>query len=143
MRLLWAIDHGMQATSKRMEATLGMTFPQRLVLRIVGRYPQISAGELAKIMHVHPSTITGILRRLEQRGVVGRVPDPTDARRALLTLSEAGKELDVRTPGTVEAAVSKLLDEVPPKKLRAASDVLRALAARLELAEAAEAPKKS
>ena len=44
MRLLWALHHGMQSTSKRMEATLGLTGPQRLVLRLVGRFPGIAAG---------------------------------------------------------------------------------------------------
>ena len=68
MRLLWAVDHGLQRRSKRMAATLGVTGPQRLVIRIVGRFPGISAGRLASILHLHPSTLTGILRRLERGG---------------------------------------------------------------------------
>src|ERR1700733_2332457 len=37
MRLLWSIEHGLQSASKHMEGTLGITGPQRLVLRIVGQ----------------------------------------------------------------------------------------------------------
>ena len=33
MRVVWALDHALQKTSKRMETTLGMTAPQRLVIR--------------------------------------------------------------------------------------------------------------
>src|ERR1043166_5479874 len=44
MRLLWTIEHGLQRMSKRMENVLGITGPQRLVLRVVGRYPDISAS---------------------------------------------------------------------------------------------------
>ena len=66
MRLLWAIDHGLQTRSKRMAAALGVTGPQRLVIRIVGRFPGVSAGQLARILHLDPSTLTGILRRLER-----------------------------------------------------------------------------
>ena len=55
MRMLWSIDHGLQTTSKRMEATLGVTGLQRMVLRLVGRFPGISAGHLARILHVHVS----------------------------------------------------------------------------------------
>ena len=33
MRLLWAVDHALQSTSKRMESTFGLTGPQRLVVR--------------------------------------------------------------------------------------------------------------
>src|ERR1700761_877276 len=76
MRLLWAVDHALQSNSKRMETALGVTGPQRLVIRLVGQRPGISAGELAELLHVHPSTLTGILSRLEQRGAVVRKPDP-------------------------------------------------------------------
>src|SRR5206468_4578402 len=57
MRLLWAVDHALQSASKRMEATFGVTGPQRLVVRIVGRFPGIAAGRVAQILHVHPSTL--------------------------------------------------------------------------------------
>src|SRR6185436_8768825 len=78
MRLLWAVDHALQSASKRMEATHGVTGPQRLVVRIVGRFPGIAAGRIAEILHVHPSTLTGILKRLEQRQILTRRSDPRD-----------------------------------------------------------------
>src|SRR5438046_6523104 len=81
MRLLSAVDHALQSASKRMESTFGLTGPQRLVVRIVGRFPGIAAGRIATILHVHPSTLTGVLKRLEARGVLQRRPDPRDARR--------------------------------------------------------------
>ena len=48
MRLLWGIEHRLQSASKRMEAALGITGPQRLVLRVVARFPGLSAGDLAR-----------------------------------------------------------------------------------------------
>src|ERR1700726_1865441 len=78
MRLLWSIEHGLQRMSKRMEADLGITGPQRLVLRIVGQFPGLSAGELAGIVRLHPSTITGILQRLVTSGLLERERDPAD-----------------------------------------------------------------
>src|SRR5689334_17453862 len=83
MRLLWAVDHGLEASSKQMDAQFGVTGPQRLVIRIVGRHPGISAGQIAEILHVHPSTLTGVLGRLVERGIIHRRVDPADARRAL------------------------------------------------------------
>jgi DNA-binding MarR family transcriptional regulator len=74
MRLLWSVEHGLQSTSKRMEATLGITGPQRLVLRIVSERPGLSAGEVARIVHLHPSTITGILQRLVRKGLLVSAP---------------------------------------------------------------------
>ena len=87
MRLLWAVDHGLEASSKRMNAVFGVTGPQRLVIRIVGRHPGIAAGRIAEILHVHPSTLTGVLSRLADRGIVVRRVDPGDGRRALFSLT--------------------------------------------------------
>src|SRR3954469_22948255 len=67
MRVLWALDHALQSASKSMAARLGVTGPQRLVVRMVGRYPDISAGALARLLHVLPSTLTGVLQRLVAR----------------------------------------------------------------------------
>ena len=108
MRLIWAMDHGLARTSKHMEATCGLTGPQRLVLRIVGRFPSISAGRLAQILLVHPSTLTGVLQRLEGEGVIRRRADPRDRRRSLVGLTALGRRLDVEAEGTVESAVRSL-----------------------------------
>ncbi|MCI0569743.1 MAG: MarR family transcriptional regulator [Myxococcaceae bacterium] len=124
MRGLWALDHALQSASKRMESTLGVTGPQRLVIRIVGRYPGISAGRLANIMHVHPSTLTGVLSRLEQRGVLVRKEDPADRRRALFSLTSRGSSFNVPHEGTVESAVNTALGQLPRRSVQAAAQVL-------------------
>ena len=51
-----------------MAATIGITGPQRLVIRIIGRFPSIHAMQLADILHLHPSSLTAVLKRLERRG---------------------------------------------------------------------------
>jgi MarR family transcriptional regulator, organic hydroperoxide resistance regulator len=135
MRLLWAVDHGLQSTSKRMESTLGLTGPQRLVLRLVGRFPGITAGRLAHIMHVHPSTLTGVLKRMEKRGLLERKSDPLDGRKALFALTEAGRVLDIPSEGTVENAVQRAISRMPRARLENAQEVLMALAQELGAGE--------
>jgi DNA-binding MarR family transcriptional regulator len=132
MRTLWALDHALQSASKRMEAALGVTAPQRTLVRIVGRFPGISAGEAAAILHVHPSTLTGVLKRLEGRGLVTRRADPRDGRRALLALTARGRALDGLRKGTVEAAVRRVLRELPPGSRRSSRTLAEALTAELE-----------
>jgi DNA-binding MarR family transcriptional regulator len=131
MRLIWAVDHGLQRTSKRMVRTLGVTGPQRLVVRVVGRHPGVSAGELARILHVHPSTLTGVLARLARRRMLTRRSDPRDGRRARLFLSDRGLALDADAPGTVERAARRALRTLGPARRRAAEQALRLLAAEL------------
>jgi len=130
MKQLWAVDHGLQSVSKRMEARFGITGPQRLVVRIVGRFPGISAGALAEVLHVHPSTLTGVLRRLETRGMLLRRGDPRDARRALFGLTARGRKMDTLRTGTVEQAVRRVLVRMPEDAI-AAERILSALAAEL------------
>jgi DNA-binding MarR family transcriptional regulator len=132
MRSLWALDHQLQSASKRMEAGAGITGPQRLVVRIVGRFPGISAGEVSEILHLHPSTLTGILKRLSDRGLVERRADPHDARRALLHLTGRGRGTDEVRTGTVEAAVRRTLSRLRPRTVQAAREVVDAIAAELE-----------
>lgn len=131
MRLVWAVDHALQTTSKRMARSLGVTGPQRLVIRIAGRFPDISPGELAGILCVHPSTLTGVLRRLIARRLIASRRDPGDRRRALLSLTDKGRELDRRSQGTVEAGVRRTLAGLPAREVRATAKVLRRLAAAL------------
>ena len=131
MRLVWALHHGLQATSKRMAVQLGVTGPQRLVLRLVGRRPGISAGELADLLRVHPSTLTGVLRRLEERAFLARKADPEDRRRAVLTLSAAGRAIDAVRGGTVEAAVRRVIERMPEADVEATRRMLTMLAHEL------------
>lgn len=139
LRLLWQVDHALQRRSKRMAKELGLTGPQRLVLRIVGRFPGLPAGELAALLHLHPSTLTGILARLERGGWLRRRADPRDGRRALFGLTERGRALDADDPLTIEAALLRVLDGVSAKNVDAARTVLQTLARELENG-AAESP---
>lgn len=136
MQQLWQLVHALEERSRRMAASVGVTGPQRLVVRLVGRHAGISAGGLADTMKVHPSTLTGILQRLVKRGYVARSVDPEDARRAVLTLTATGKAVDSRRGGTVEAAIRRALGRVVASDIEAAQRVLAAISQELEREDA-------
>lgn len=144
LRLLWAVDHGLNASSKRMRAELGVTGLQRVTLRLAGRFPGISSGELARILHVHPSTLTGVLERLVEHGLITRRTDPADRRRALFELTERGKEVNSASGGTVESVVRKALRRTAPGDVEATRRTLEVLADELRAAAGAakEAARK-
>lgn len=131
MRLLWAVAHGMNTHSKQMRVSLGVTGRQRLVLRMVGRFPGSTATQLASILHIHPSTLSGVVKRLVKRGYLMRHEDPLDTRRAFLLLTDAGRALNAPTDGTVEAAVERLFLRVSEEQRLAAQELLTALAEEL------------
>jgi MarR family transcriptional regulator, organic hydroperoxide resistance regulator len=131
MRLLWALDHDLQRTSKRMLRGLGVTGPQRLALRLIGEFPGISPGELAALLHVHPSTLTGILARLLDRQLIVRDTYADDARRSVLRLSRRGARVNAIRTGTVEDAVEAVLRRTSRADQRCVARVLRQLAQAL------------
>ena len=132
MQLLWAVVHGLERTSKRMSAEFGVTGPQRLVLRVVGLFPGMSAGDLAAILHVHPSTLTGVLQRLAAQRLLLRVSHATDRRRAVLALTARGERVNALQGGTVEAGIARALARAAERDRAATKRVLEHLAEHLE-----------
>lgn len=135
LQRLWRLNHTLEKVSARMEKQIGVTAQQRLIIRFVGQYPGMPAGQLAAILHVDPATVSAALRRLERKELIERRRDLADSRRVALWLSRKGCALDTPTPGTVEEAVMEMLAMSSPRESRAAIGVLERLAALLERAE--------
>jgi DNA-binding MarR family transcriptional regulator len=95
-----------------MAQTIGVTGPQRLVIRLIGQRPAQTASEISQMLGKHPSTLTGVLARLEARGLIERAIDKEDRRRARFTLTLAGKAIDRERKGTVEAATRRALSRM-------------------------------
>jgi MarR family transcriptional regulator, organic hydroperoxide resistance regulator len=128
LRLLWALDHGMHLVSRRMHVEKGITGQQRLVVRIVSESPHISPSELADALHLHSSTVTGLVKRLEGSGFVKRRPDPADGRRVVIALTAKGQRAAAPGAHTIEALVERALAVFPAAKIEAAEEVLRTVA---------------
>lgn len=77
MRLLWAVVHGVEKTSKRVSAELGVTGPQRLVLRVVGLSPGLSAGDVAAILSSNSVSPWTVRDRKAAARTAGRAKRPS------------------------------------------------------------------
>ena len=132
MQVLWALVHGLERASKRMSGEIGVTGPQRLVLRVVGLFPGLSARDLAAILHVHPSTLTGVLQRLVDQRLLLRGDDPDDRRRAVLRLTRLGARANAVRRGTVESAIAAALAGVAARDRAATRRVLERIASHLQ-----------
>jgi DNA-binding MarR family transcriptional regulator len=143
MRLFWAVDHGLRSVSKQMQARIGLTGPQRLVLRILGRLPHMMPSELAELLHLDRGTLTGILERLATQQLIVRAPHAEDGRSVVLNLTARGRLLDQETPGTVEACIRRALASVSHAQVAAAKRVLEAVARELAREEKGESHASS
>ena len=132
MQCLWDLVHALDVSSKRMARTLGVTGPQRLVIRVIGQSPALFAGEIAATLGMHPSTLTGIIRRLQTQHLVERAVDPTDRRRVRFRLTPRGQAIDRERKGTVEAAVRRALGRADGMLVTKTSQMLSLLVGELE-----------
>jgi DNA-binding MarR family transcriptional regulator len=128
IRQMWAVEHELQRVSKRMVSRMGLTAPQRLAVRFVGRRAGLTLGELAEVLHLHAGTVTGIVRRLEELGLVVQTRSVEDSRRRHLTLTPEGQRVNRQQKGTVEAAVRRTAANVRADEFAAASRVMERLA---------------
>ena len=71
----------------------GITLPQWRALAEIHRQEGISQVSLAGCIDTDPMTLSGILDRLDKRGLIERYTDPNDSRAKLARLSPAGLEL--------------------------------------------------
>ncbi len=140
LRYVWAVDHELKSASKNLARRTGLTERQRLVLKILGKQPSASPGDLAASLHVHPSTMTGILQRLVASGMVIRSRDGEDARRGALELTEAGRAAsEVKGAPPYEQAVRKALGRFDEASLEIARQVLAAISEELSARPSADA----
>jgi len=93
----------------KMSKQFGLTGPQSAVLRILVKKGPISSAELSRKLYVTPANITGIIDRLEKKGLVERTRKDGDRRIALITLTESGMNLGKTLPDPIE---NKLISEL-------------------------------
>ena len=111
---------------------VGVTGPQRIVIRVIGQSPDIAAAALAETLGLHPSTLTGVLARLEQQRLIERRRDASDGRRAKIRLTAAGEKIDRERRGTVESAVRRALARADASTVQKTQQMLALLVAELE-----------
>jgi DNA-binding MarR family transcriptional regulator len=89
---------------------------------------EISQNHLGRMTAMDPATIKGVVARLEERGLVERLPDPDDQRRVLVRLSAKGR---AAMPGLIEKAKAITAATLVPLS-REEAERLLALLTRLD-----------
>ena len=128
---LWHLNHALERMSLRMERSLGVTAQQRLFIRCLGKYPGMTATQLAEVLHLDRGTVSVALRRLMVKGLITKRPDPKDSRRVSLGLTGRGRKLDVVQKVTVEHSVEQLINKAGSTEVARVKRVLRQLAEEL------------
>ncbi len=91
-----------QDYSQDVSSTFGITGPQLWALKTISAEDALPLGILSKKMYLHPSTVTGVVDRLETKGYVMRSRDPNDRRIVNVQLTPRGKEVVKKAPSPVQ-----------------------------------------
>jgi DNA-binding MarR family transcriptional regulator len=75
---------------------------------------ELRMSELAHVLGLEKSTLSGLVVRAERRGLLARVPDDDDRRAARVTIAPAGEELARQVRATVTEALAPLIDGLDP-----------------------------
>ena len=86
---------------------LGLTYPQYLVLGALWEEDGRSIGAIAEHLALEPSTITPLVKRLEQAGFVSRHRNASDERQVHVRLTDKGQDVRSQTRCLQEAMLAK------------------------------------
>ncbi len=114
---------------------LDLTFPQALVLTVLGEEGAMPISRLARQTGSANSTVSGIVDRLEKLQLVERVRSEEDRRVIYVALTDRYRAMQEKKEPSVSAYLAGLLREVPDEEMGgicAALDKLDAALARVE-----------
>ena len=99
-----------------------LTLPESSALVRLDRGGSATAAELARQEQISPQSMGATLAALEGRGLVGRVPDPADGRRVIISITAAGRRvLNNRRNARVEQMARALSADFTRGRARAAA----------------------
>lgn len=94
-----------------------VTGPQLWALKTISQNESLSLSDLSERMYLHPSTITGVIDRLERKGYVTRSRDKVDRRVIYVQLSGEGKRLAKRAPNPAQGRMIYGLKNLKKREL--------------------------
>jgi DNA-binding MarR family transcriptional regulator len=94
---LYATSMAINRAYKPVLDRLGLTYPQYLVISALAEEDGRTIGAIADRLALEPSTITPLVKRLEQADLVDRRRNPHDERQVHVTLTQKGKSLHARS----------------------------------------------
>lgn len=94
---LYSASMAINRTYKPLLDSLGITYPQYLVLNVLWEEDARSIGAIADRLGLDPSTVTPLVKRLEAAGLVTRTRQKGDERKVLVALTGQGRKLETRS----------------------------------------------
>jgi DNA-binding MarR family transcriptional regulator len=107
------LTFAVQGAFSRIAAEHDVSVPAARLLGIV-RDRQPTIGELATFLQLDKSSVTGLVDRAAERGLVARTASPVDRRSVRVAITDAGRELIDQGAAALESEIAVLVADLTP-----------------------------
>lgn len=128
--------------SKKIQKEHGVSIPQVLCLNFLRESDnyQTTQGELRKFLNLNPSTVSGIINRLEKKGYLARLPKSGDKRVVNIALTSSGDKLLSTMPSLLHEQLSEKLLQLTDEELEIVEAGLNTLVKILDIEKIEASP---
>ena len=127
-RIIRAVD----LHSRKLSMQHQITGPQLACLLVVNSHGPLTVSSLARQVYLSPSTIVGILDRLEQKALVLRRRSSHDRRVVNIEITQAGRNLVCSAPSPLQETLAKALQNLPEEEQVSITKALEKIVALME-----------
>jgi DNA-binding MarR family transcriptional regulator len=140
LRSLRRIIRAVDLYSRRLLSQCGLSSPQLICLRQLAAHGPMPSGRLASQVNLSPATLSGIVDRLELRGLIKRTRQAEDKRRVVVELTPEGAELTGGAPSPLQDSFLQEFRALPAAQQEEISRVLRKLVSMMAAEDLDAAP---
>ncbi|MCK9511934.1 MAG: MarR family transcriptional regulator [Pigmentiphaga sp.] len=140
MRALRRITRAIALHSKQLAACNNITAPQLICLRTVIASGPMTATAISREIHVSPSTVVGILDRLEEKGLITRERGREDRRIVFVSATQEGVQLVEDAPSPLQKTLADGLNALPELEQATITLALERIVDLVEVRDPAAAP---
>lgn len=126
---LYAASRAMTAAYRPLLEPLGLTYPQYLALLVLWEQDGLTVRELGRRLQLDSGTLTPLLKRLQQAGLVLRERRRSDEREVEIRLTPAGRVLRAKAEAIPACLATRLC--LAPADMQRLRDELRGLATQV------------
>ena len=110
---LYSTSLAMTKLYKPLLETLGLTYPQYLVMLVLWERDGLMVSELGERLFLDSGTLTPLLKRMEAAGLIARIRAVEDERRVHISLTTEGRQLKDRAATIPECILSATQCGIP------------------------------
>jgi DNA-binding MarR family transcriptional regulator len=124
---LRAVVRALRISTRAVEKEIGISGAQLFVLHQLVDSPARSVNELADRTSTHQSSVSTVVSRLVERGLVRRAPSAQDGRRMEISITDAGRKLVDAAPLTAQERMMDALRDMTPEEIHSLAEGLDTL----------------